>query len=188
MPLDDFDRFQFVHLSSNFSSPQYTPTAVGVNLLMLSALGGWLDSRSEWDPPAGLSIEEWVHRTGMARDHSVRVVYKGFLFPFGHRVALVKVSERKFHNGALNANGQPTIEQKVGNTAYLRQRLFIIIREPERLFADTTLTNKTGAVFYHRQLPFSSIRLLNKVTPNLDRPDIAPSQVRTSARPCSGPT
>ena len=48
--------------------------------MMLSALGGWLDSRGNWDPP-GLSVEEWVHRATMGRDHYVRVVYKGFLFP-----------------------------------------------------------------------------------------------------------
>jgi hypothetical protein len=178
MPLEDFDRFQFVHLSSNFSSRQYAPTAIGVNLLMLSALGGWLDSRGAWSPPAGLSVEEWVHRAAMARDHYVRVVYKGFLFPFGHRVALVKISERKFHNGARDGKGQPTIEQKAGNTAYLRQRFFIIVRERERLFADTTLTNKAGTVFYHRQLPFSSVRILTAVTPNLDPPSQSPSQVK----------
>ncbi len=177
MPLEDFDRFQFVHLSSNFSSRKYTPTAIGVDLLMLSALGGWLDSRGAWDPPAGLSVEEWVHRAAMARDHFVRVVYKGFLFPFGHRVALVKISERKFHNGARDGNGQPTIEQKAGNTAYLRQRFFLIIRERERRFADATLTNKAGNVYFHRQLPFSSIRILTAVTPNLDPPNANPSQV-----------
>ena len=88
---------------------------------MLTALGGWLDSRGAWEPP-GLSVEEWVHRAAMARDHYVRVVYRGFLFPFGHRVSLVKVSERKFHNG------KATEEQVPGNTAYLRQRLFIVDR------------------------------------------------------------
>ncbi|MCG6875268.1 MAG: hypothetical protein LJE97_09275 [Betaproteobacteria bacterium] len=177
MPLEDFDRFQFVHLSSNFSSRKYAPTAVGVNLLMLSALGGWLDSRGAWDPPAGLSVEEWVHRAAMARDHYVRVVYKGFLFPLGHRVALVKVSERKFHNGARDDDNQPTIEQKSGNTAYLRQRFFIIIRERERRFVDPNLTNKAGDVYYQFQLPFSSVRILTAVTPNLDPPNESPSEV-----------
>ncbi len=164
MPLDDFDRFQFVHLSANFSSRRYRPEAVDTHLLMLSALGGWLDSRRAWEPPAGLSVEEWVHRATMARDHFVRVVYKGFLFPFGHRVALVKVSERKFHNGA-------------GNTAYLRQRLFLIVRERERRFADPTLTSANAERLFQRQMPFTSVRILTSVTPNLDQPDLAPSTV-----------
>jgi hypothetical protein len=176
MPLDDFDRFQIVHLSSNFSVSNYTPDAVGTNLLMLSALGGWIDSRGAWDPP-GLSVEEWVHRGTMARDHYVRVVYKGFLFPFGHRVALVKVSERKFHNGAVDANGNPTIEQKSGNTAYLRQRLFIVVRERERKFVDPTLANMAETIFLHRQMPFSSVRIVTAFTPNLDTPDSPASAI-----------
>jgi len=177
MPLDDFDRFQITHLSSNFSVSNYAPAPIGANLLALSALGGWLDSRGAWDPP-GLSVEEWVHRASMGRDHYVRVVYKGFLFPFGHRVALVKVSERKFHNGAIDPkDGKPTIEQRPGNTAYLRQRLFIVVRERERKFVDPQLTNTAGTVFYHRQLPFSSIRVLTTVTPNLDQPSSAASAI-----------
>ncbi len=179
MPLDDFDRFQISHLSSNFSVSGYTPQSVGTDLMMLSALGGWLDSRGGWNPP-GLSVEEWVHRATMARDHYVRVVYRGFLFPFGHRVSLVKVSERKFHNGAKDGNGQPVIEQVAGNTAYLRQRLFMIVRERERTFDDPAyaqLRNIAGSVFFQRELPFSTIRILTQVTPNLDRPDIAPSSV-----------
>jgi hypothetical protein len=67
MPMDDFDRFQIVHLSSNLSVSNYTPNPVGANLLMLSTLGGWIDTRGAWDPP-GLSVEEWVHRGTMGRE------------------------------------------------------------------------------------------------------------------------
>lgn len=173
MPMDDFDRFQIAHLSSNFSVSGYSPQAVNTNLMMLSSLGAWLDSRGAWDPP-GLSVEEWVHRASMARDHYVRIVYRGFLFPFGHRVSLVKVSERKFHNG------KATAEQKPGNPAYLRQRLFIIVRERERTFDDPRYQNirdMAGNVFYIRQFPFSSVRILTQVTPNLDQPNVGPSKI-----------
>ena len=34
--------------------------------------------------------------TTLARDQYVRVVYKGYLLPFGHRASLVKVTERHF--------------------------------------------------------------------------------------------
>jgi hypothetical protein len=173
MPLDDFDRFQFCHLSSNFSVSGYTPQPVNADLMMLSSLGAWLDSRGAWDPP-GLSVEEWVHRASMARDHYVRVVYRGFLFPFGHRVSLVKVSERKFHNG------KATAEQKPGNPAYLRQRLFIVVRERERAFDDPryqNVRNKAGDVYYSRQFPFSSVRILTQVTPDLDQPAVGGSKI-----------
>ncbi len=183
MPMDDFDRFQITHLSSNFSVSNYKPEPVGTNLLMLSALGGWLDSRGNWDPP-GLSVEEWVHRGTMGRDHYVRIVYKGFLYPFGHRVALVKVSERKFHNGKGTAEAVP------GNTAYLRQRLFIVVRERERRFVDPELTNNAGTVALHRQMPFSSVRILTAVTPSLDQPTSPQSAIdgfgQTLFWPCVG--
>lgn len=155
--MDDFDRFQIAHLSSNFSVGNYTPQPINTRLLMLSALGGWLDSRGNWDAP-GLSVEEWTHRGAMGRDHFVRVVYKGFLFPFGHRASLVKVSERKFHH--VN-----------GNVAYLRQRLFLIVRERERIYADTDLQVRDKAgnkIFVSYQMPFSSVRILTVVTPTLD--------------------
>ncbi len=179
MPMDDFDRFQISHLSSNFSLNGYYPEAVDTNLMMLTALGGWLDSRGAWEPP-GLSVEEWVHRASMGRDHYVRIVYRGFLYPFGHRVSLVKVSERKFHNGAKDDDGLPTIENVTGNTAYLRQRLFIVIRERERRFDLNNyaqLQNLAGDRRYINQLPFSKVRILTQVTPNLDKPTESPSSI-----------
>lgn len=166
MPMDNFDRYQVVHLSSNFSVQGYAPEPVDTKLLMLSALGGWLDSRGAWDPP-GLSVEEWVHRATMARDHYVKVVYRGFLFPFGHRVSLVKVSERKFHNG------KATAEQEPGNPAYLRQRYYLIIREKVRTFDDAAFraTRSTdGTVVYLNQFPFSRIEILLDTTPSLNDP------------------
>lgn len=165
--LDDNDRFNIVHLSSNFSYSNYRPEVVDVNLLMLSSLGGWLDSRAAWEVPPGFAVEEWVHRASMGRDHYVRIVRKGFLFPFGHRVALIKVSERKFHPG------------NAGNPAVLRQRMFIVVRERERAYTSTSLKNVgDGPVrLYHLQFPFSSVRILTTVTPDLADPSQAPSNV-----------
>lgn len=167
--LDDFDRFQIAHLSSNFELSNYSPEPIDTHQLMLSSLGGWLDARGEWDPP-GLSVEEWSHRASMGRDHYVRVVYKGFLFPFGHRVSLIKVSERKFHNGTQNT---PKMD---GNPAYLRQRMFIVVRERERTFVDEQLLKPDGSAF-QRQFPFNSVRILTTVTPNLDLPNVGASVV-----------
>jgi hypothetical protein len=177
-PMNDFSRFQIAHLSSNFSVSNYTPQAIGTNLMMLSTLGGWLDSRGAWDPP-GLSVEEWVHRATMGRDHYVRVVFKGCAFPFGHRLALILVSERRFHNGARNDDGEETVEQVNGNTAYLRQRMFIVPRERERRYVETNLSNMAGTKFLHRQFPFSSVRLLTDVTPNLDKAEDPESVITT---------
>jgi hypothetical protein len=105
--------------------------------------------------PYRLDLSEWVHVASQGRDHYVRIVYEGVLLPFGNRAALVKVTERKF----VERNGS------VG--AYLLQRMFIVVREPERVF--------TGA----RGLPFKRVRLTTLVTPNIAQPAKLASSVRS---------
>ena len=171
--LDGFDRHNVVHLSSNFrlvdgNNPKawYEPEPLDVDLLALSSLGAWLDSRGAWEfrQPNGLSVEEWRHRATLGRDHYVRVVYVGFLFPFGHRASLVKITERQFH---------PEI---AGNPAYLMQRMFLIVREPLKTFRATGLTydgdddNRKGEQ-YDLMMPFEAVRILTRVSPLLDMPE-----------------
>ncbi len=59
-----------------------------------SALGSWTDVRGRWDPtPKGLSVEEWIHRGTVGRDHYVRAVYRGRFVPtggLGQRSALAR--------------------------------------------------------------------------------------------------
>ena len=166
MAMTDRDRYQIVHETSNFSLTNFQPTPIAANLLMLSSQGAWLDSRGYWDAP-GLDLEEWVHNASMGRDHYVRIVNKGVLYPFGHAVVKITVTERKFHNGATKG-GIPVIEQEPGNVAALRQREFIVVRQPLRTFADPSLTTKDGSVQLNLQMPFTSVRLLTHATPNLD--------------------
>lgn len=163
--LDGFDRHNVVHLSANHTLVRSVggkrvpirPKPLDVERLMLSSLGGWLDSRGAWDPPNGLSVEEWRHRATLGRDHYVRVVYKGALYPWGHRASLIKVTERKFH---------PNVK---GNAAILRQRMFIVVREPYRLIGNTGLKRADGTQL-DLQMPFKGARLTTLVTPNLDDP------------------
>jgi hypothetical protein len=160
--LDDADRYNIAHLSGNFALSGGQHEAVDCQRLMLSSLGGWLDARGNWKVPNGLSVEQWVHHAAQARDHYVRVIYKGYLLPFGHRVSLVKVSERFF------MKGEP------GNAAYLLQRMYLIVREPVREFPETTLFKMVGGQpqFYHRAMPFPVVRLLTEVTPDIADPGL----------------
>ncbi len=154
------DRYQIVRLSADFShealKPAYQPAAIAANRLMLSGLGAWLDLRGSFNSPSALSlsVEEWVHRGAMGRDSYVRVVYQGYLFPFGHRASLVKVTERKF----FVENGK--------NVAYLIQRMFIVVREPIKQFRNTGLVD----LQVDRQMPFSQVRSTTITTPDLDIP------------------
>jgi len=80
----------------------------------LTAYGGDLDAEWQGEPAAGyevdrhptfpnkapffrpaFTIEKYVHRTNLGSDVFAEVVYKGFLFPYGFRVSLIKVTERE---------------------------------------------------------------------------------------------
>ena len=159
-----------------FNSP-YTPTPFYASRLFLSALGGWLTSRGEWpDPPfytlppgieggptaQQLDLVEWYHVATMGRDHYVRIVYEGYLYPFGHKASLVKVTERKIVPRGTGGITTPT--------AYLRQRMYVVVREHE--------INYQTALFAHggRELPFwQSIRITTEVTPDIDPPPPPPA-------------
>ncbi len=160
MSLDWFDRHNLVHLTSNFrlndpDGGSYLPRPVDVNQFMLSSLGAWMNVRGAWDVlPSNLTVEEWLHRGTLGRDHYVKVVYAGNLFPFGHRASLVKVTERKFEP----MPGQPSVK-----VAYLRQRMFIIVREP-------VIVQALGSTPDDRKMPFKSIRITTRATPILDDP------------------
>ncbi len=98
-----------------------------------------------------LDLSEWAHVASLGRDHYVRIVYEGELWPFRHRAALVKVTERKFkETGGI-----------IG--AYLIQRMFIVVREPEKTFATTDRGN-----------PFKRVRLTTLVTPDIADPVTLP--------------
>jgi hypothetical protein len=173
--LDDRDRYNIVHLSGNFQLAGGWHEPIDCRRLMLSTVGGWLDARGEWRVPAGLSVEQWVHQASQARDHYVRVVYKGYLLPFGHRVSLVKETRRYFTQGQ-------------GNTAYLLQRMFIMVREHVRRYPETTLVGKPDdkPMFYHRVFPFAEVRLNTEITPDLSKPEDTKVQFTDPATSAQG--
>lgn len=159
MSLDGQDRHEIVHLTANYRIPDYRPSPVNAERFMLSALGAWMNTRGAWGPPLNLTVEEWRHLATMARDHYVRVVYKGYLFPFGHRASLVKITERKFE---LTPDGY--------RAAYLRQRMYIVVRQPEKLFGASGLQTPEGDSI-DLQMPFKRVRIGTLVTPDLDPPE-----------------
>lgn len=164
MPLDAQDRQMLVKLSAGFGEHQaggaeYMPQSVKAQRVILSPLGGLFDGEGSWKTrPQNVDIEQWRHLLSVGRDHYVRVVYAGFLLPFGHAASLIKVTERKFE--ASNPN--LPLSKRV---AVLRQRFFIVVREPVKSF-DGSYHVTQGHPF-----PFTSIELLTRVTPNLVSPD-----------------
>jgi hypothetical protein len=154
MSLRNHFRDQIVALSSDFTIPQTPPVAINVDRLMLSALGAWLDSDGLWNPAtAEFDLLEWRHRAAMGRDNYVKIVFKGFLVPFGHRAVVTIITERKF------------IENPAGHTtAYLIQRQFIVVREPVKDYGYLKVFATGGG----RNFPYTQVRITTLVTPNLD--------------------
>lgn len=131
----------------------YKPQTIVATELTLTALGGTFDAETDFVPPASakvevtpwtqlrellkppfrrvdrnlfdaFSIERWRHHIVLGRDTKVEVVYKGFLFPLGHRASLVKLTERRFM--AITPGGPPV--------AFLVQRMFLRVGTPEKRY------------------------------------------------------
>ncbi|MFA5330015.1 MAG: hypothetical protein WC384_19620 [Prolixibacteraceae bacterium] len=129
---------QIVHLTSNYTDltlegtrkKKYTPHAVKADLLMLSALGSWIDFKLNIPEDVELlSVKAWLQRATMGRDHYIKIVERGTLFPFGHKALLITIAERRIR----------TINNV--NTAVLIQREFIIVKQPELYYGKQAGSN-----------------------------------------------
>jgi|GEM_PF-1573350 len=118
--------------------------------LFLTPLGGYLRGEGNWEwtyvPTKRLShLITWAHNATLGRDHFVKIVTRGYLFPTGHPAAQVSISERKIANTSA------------GPVAYLRKRTFVVVRVPTVTFSEAE----------QRQMGFRSITMLTKETPPL---------------------
>ena len=125
-------------ITDNDKDPQaiYLAKPLKVQELVLTALGGCLNADTAFEPPSpailksrpalfnAFSVERWRHRAVLGRDIEVELVYKGFLCPLGLRCSLVKLTERRF---LANPSGGHS-------TAYLVQRMFLRIGNPDKFF------------------------------------------------------
>ena len=143
-PLTTYDRNAIV-TQTHGGDPANADTPLLVGNLAMSSLGAWFDWKQTWEFPA--DIVDYRHQAFMGRDGYVRVVYPGFLFPFGHRCYLVKITERE-------------VKHRDTPVAYLWQRYFLIVRQPTRTYDPRDRDN-----------PFAQVTISPLVTPDLDTPD-----------------
>jgi hypothetical protein len=147
----------------------YRPKVLEISELTLSALGANLDLDTAFVPPASargkdgknlfdaFAVERWRHRMVLGRDVTVEVVYKGYLFPIGHRASLVKLTERRLEWTAGSA----------GPVAVLVQRMFLRVGEPEKSFRAYGQPNEG------RRWPAERVTLLTRRTPDIVDPSEA---------------
>jgi hypothetical protein len=142
--------------------PPYTSSPLVLKRLMMSALGAWIDSDGIWEgiKPKNNTVLEWRHRGTLGRDHYVKIVEEGYLFPFGHPAALITITERKFN-----------IDQAGQLGAYLRMRQFIVIRKPDKAYSSHVAGPLSPGMQHEgRAFPFRILHFTTQVTPNLDPP------------------
>lgn len=128
-----------------------------------------MDAFWKGEPPAPLpadpffnpafTLERYSHRTVQGRDVFVEVIYKGFLFPLGHRAALIKVSYRDYKAFQNQPGGDPT--------AYLVQELYVVCNKPRKHF------RAYQQPFDARDFPCESITMLTTKTGKLAYPNVS---------------
>ncbi|WP_309144027.1 hypothetical protein [Streptomyces sp. PKU-MA01144] len=155
------DRYDIVRLSGDYSLRTVGgrgPAPIEVERLALGALGAGYDMRGEWDPVVtanySSTTREWTHRGALGRDHHVRVVSTGFLYPFGHRAAVLSLTERTSQRPSASSEAR---------AAYLRKRLILVVRQPVKSYSDDADVRNAG-----RRFPFRRVRLLTARTPPLE--------------------
>lgn len=124
---------------------------------VLSGFGAYLDldGHFPYDCHSTVSLERWLHQATSGQDNKVVLSRRGYLYPFGHRVSLIAMTTRE------GARVSPTTGGTAANGAYLRKRIFIVIREQTKQYdlrADAW------------SIPFKSIHIDIPITPPLDLP------------------
>ena len=124
------------------------------SLLALSALGASVDVQGAWTPApnSGVSLAQWVHRASAGRDSYVRVVFLGYLFPFGHRAVRIVITDREFQ-----------VDGAGSTVAYLVTREYIVVTEPLLSYA-----GDPDEPFAGRGNPIRSVQVKTVTTGPLD--------------------
>jgi hypothetical protein len=170
--MNNKDRHQIVHESSNFTIAGFYPQPIKAYQLFLTTLGAWLDSEMTVDKNSlikggifqgtsasgknGFNLLKWRHIETMGREHYVEIVRAGYIMPFGHSAVLMEITERKPHT--------PT------GTAANFKREIVVITEPVK---DYNYKDSSGEFM---RFSFASIEMLTTVSPLLDpaQPFITP--------------
>ncbi|WP_318588235.1 hypothetical protein [Bacillus thuringiensis] len=151
MSLEHYQRKEIVNqtaVQTPDDSNSCLPVPVNVKRLMLTSLGIWMDVQGDWSPD-NCKISNWEHQTAMGRDSYVKIVTEGYLLPLGNLASLIQVTERKFRT------------EKNETIAYLEKRYFVVVRELEKDYSSTGITN------IEYKCPIKKVTFLTRITPNI---------------------
>jgi hypothetical protein len=197
LTFDNRDRHEFVALSSVYGLPAvpgsagvikapdprshafFSPGPIDTDrILALSSVGASFRLRGNWDPPLpikegstypwqALTVESLRSRHVWGAEDFGRVVYRGFLFPLGVRVSLVKLTERQFEWDPLDKTYK----------AVKLQRLFIVLPKKVKFYP------AVRQPFSGRDFDLTSLEFLIERTPDLIPVDCGVTGLETTPGP-----
>lgn len=100
-------------------------------------------------------VERYVHRTRLGSDIYAQVVYKGFLFPYGFRVSLVKITQR-----------EPQPLDEFGAMMPLITRYYIVPKPVTKSYPGIYQP------YDGREIPVKTARLLGERSPEIDEKEM----------------
>lgn len=161
---DPQDLHNLVHLTSNYinlkdedTNEKISPKPVKASQLMLSSLGAWfnyefIESRMVEHIP----LVAWLHRATMGRDQYIKIVNRGYLFPFGHKAVLIEISERQI--------------KMINNvsTAVMISKSFIQVKQPELFYGKDQISDFVPFPFQRVELKDLEKQISKKYFHNSD--------------------
>ena len=167
------DRRDIVRATTDFSNADKSRNVIKSERLMLSGLGGWLKARLVDDTPT-ISLAEWAQDVTLARDQYVKIVRRGFLYPYGHRATFLEIAERTYQSRVPG-------DQEENLVAYLRERLYVVMQDFEKVF--TASDGSSVLPFAGRGLPFKNVRFTIEKSPEITREAIPGVDTRFACWP-----
>jgi hypothetical protein len=95
------------------------PEPIVGSTVLLTSRGGYLQLEGSWEPQLQISLVRYLHTIAQGRDVEVTVVRQYLLYPFGHRVLLVKQTKRKNGDVIRGVDGQITYAGALETTFFL---------------------------------------------------------------------
>lgn len=158
-PVDQQDRHDLVVRSVPDKDPTHD-VPMAVDQLVFSALGAWFSTQATFKPASLTgcfaapppSMEKYIYRMAQGRDYYVEIDRTGYLLPYGHEAAWLKITRRVFYRVEVDVT-------PAENICFLRQEFFVVPRQKTRMLR--------MAPNHGNEMPFTQVDILTPVTPAL---------------------
>lgn len=157
-PLKQSDRFNLVELSGNPQTDGFAYMAA--NTLELSALGATTDLLGTWNAPAYPGMAGYHHIAVAGRDVYVKIVERGWLFPFGHPAVLIRLYERVIEGDPEHAN--------LYADAYVGIKFYVRILQTLKTYPAFDQPWVTESGLGTNDWPFQSVNITTTTSPEID--------------------